>query len=484
VHRPGVTAEARERARVPGELGGRLAGLSLPRQVIALAMWPLLEQLMGFLVATVDLVIAARMSEGPERVAIMDALGLSAYVVWLMMILQGAVGTGVMALISRAAGARDQELATKGMAQGLMAGLGTGVVSALAIRLVLGFLLSALQLDEAARESALAYLAILCLICPILGMMFAATHALRAIGDTRTPFFAMMVVNVVNVALSCLFVFGPEPIGGMGVSGLAWGSVLGWLAGLLCLLVHLARLPKNENADEVSLSLQLSQLRPEWGTMKRLLRVGTPQGMEMFGMWLINCVTLRFVAGLAMEGSISAHFIAIRVESMSFLPGFAIGTAGATLVGQYLGAGNPDKAAHAVRVCWKFAAVLMGIIGLGFLIWPGVLVRMILPETDPNASVVIGRAIPLIFLCGIVQPVLATCMIMKITLRGAGATKIVMKGSFASMIFFRAIMVPVGVHFFGFDLVGIWVLMFCDITVQALVFVWVHFRGDWKSAVV
>jgi len=471
---------------VPGELGGRLAGLSLPRQVIALATWPLLEQLLGFLVATVDLVIAARMSEGPERVAIMDALGLSAYVVWLMMILQGAIGTGVMALISRAAGARDQELATKGMAQGLMAGFGTGVVSALAIRLILGFLLGALQLGEAARESALAYLSILCLICPILGMMFAATNALRAIGDTRTPFFAMVVVNVVNVALSCLFVFGPEPIGGMGVSGLAWGSVLGWLAGLICLLVHLERMPGpgETKEDGVSLSLQFSQLRPEWSTMKRILRVGTPQGMEMFGMWLINCVTLRFVAGLAIGGSISAHFIAIRVESMSFLPGFAIGTAGATLVGQYLGAGNPEKAAHAVRVCWKYAAVLMGIIGLGFLLWPGVLVRMILPETDPNASVVIGRAIPLIFLCGIVQPVLATCMIMKITLRGAGATKIVMKGSFASMIFFRAIMVPVGVHFFGFDLFGIWVLMFCDITVQAFVFVWVHFRGDWKSAVV
>ena len=126
-------------------------------------------------------------------------------------------------------------------------------------------------------------------------------------------------------------------------------------------------------------------------------------------MWLINCVTLRFVAGLAVGGSISAHFIAIRVESMSFLPGFAIGTAGATLVGQYLGAGNPDKAAYAVRLCWKFAAVFMGLIGLGFLIWPGVLVRMILPETDANASVVIARAIPLIFLCGIVQPVLATC---------------------------------------------------------------------------
>ena len=83
---PGVTAEARARRPPPGELGGRLGGLSLRRQVMVLATWPLLEQLMGFLVSAVDLILAGRMTEGAERIAVMDALGLGGYVAWLMMI--------------------------------------------------------------------------------------------------------------------------------------------------------------------------------------------------------------------------------------------------------------------------------------------------------------------------------------------------------------------------------------------------------------
>ena len=93
---------------------------------------------MGFLVASVDLILAGRAYEGAARIEVMDALGLAAYVAWLMMILQGAVGTGVMALVSRAAGARDQDVATRAMGQGLLVGFLTGLGAGLLIRSLLG----------------------------------------------------------------------------------------------------------------------------------------------------------------------------------------------------------------------------------------------------------------------------------------------------------------------------------------------------------
>ena len=75
-------------------LGGRLAGLSLRRQVLVLAMWPLLEQILASVVGLTDLLISGRMAEGAERVAILDAMGLGGYVGWFFNILQGAVATG------------------------------------------------------------------------------------------------------------------------------------------------------------------------------------------------------------------------------------------------------------------------------------------------------------------------------------------------------------------------------------------------------
>lgn len=477
---PGVTAEARSRARPKGELGGRLGGLSLRRQVMVLATWPFLEQIMGFLVSAVDLILAGRMTEGAERIAIMDALGLGGYVAWLMMILQGAIGTGVMALVSRAAGAQDQGMASRGLGQGLVVGLVCGALWGLGIRVMLGFIVARFDLSAGAVGHAMAYMSTMCWLCPVVGVMLAATHALRAIGDTRTPFAAMVVVNLVNLGLSWLFVFGPEPVGGMGVGGLALGTVLAWLVGMLVVLGFLwMRDGRSGTGDGVELTLRGCRLRPEPAMVKRILKVGMPQAVEMFGMWFIHSITLSIISGLQPDGTLGAHLIAIRVESMSFLPGLAIGTAGAALTGQYLGARNPGMAAKAVRVCWRYAAVFMGLLGVAFLLWPAGLVGLIVPGTGEDARLLVGIAAPLVFLCGVNQPVLATALVLKSSLRGAGATRLVMLYSFSTMTFFRGIMVPVAVKFFGVGIFGIWVIMFVDVWVQALVFSWVHFRGKW-----
>ena len=100
--KPGASIEASARA-AEVRLGGHLAGLSLPRQVLVLAMWPLLEQILTFFVGLTDLLISGRMAEGAERVAVLDAMGLGGYVGWFFNILQGAVATGVMACRSNRA---------------------------------------------------------------------------------------------------------------------------------------------------------------------------------------------------------------------------------------------------------------------------------------------------------------------------------------------------------------------------------------------
>ena len=261
------------------------------------------------------------------------------------------------------------------------------------------------------------------------------------------------------------------------------GTVLAWVVGMVVVLMFLVfRDGKTGKDGGVELSLRGCRLAPEWPMMRRILRVGAPQALEMFGMWMIHSVTLRFVAGLAPEGTLGAHLIAIRVESMSFLPGLAIGTAGAALTGQYLGAHNPEKAAKAVRVCWRYAAMLMTLFGVVFLLWPENLVRMIVPGEGADVALLVGLAAPLVFLCGLNQPVLATALVLKSSLRGAGATRLVMIYGFSTMILFRGIMVPVGVTYFGVGLFGVWVIMFIDVWAQAGIFSWVHFRGRWVEA--
>lgn len=469
--KPGASAEASQRAVPEIRLGGRLAGLSLPRQVAVLAIWPLLEQLLAFCVGFTDLLISGRIGEVGDRVAILDAMGLGGYVGWFFNILQGAVATGVMALVSRATGARDPLLANRGLGQGVWLGLAAGLLSMLVLQAGIPALIRGIGLSPEASGYAQTYLRLLALSAPFGGALFAINAALRGAGDTRTPFIGMCVVNGVNMAVSATLALAPGPLGGHGISGIAIGTISGWVAGLLTVGLLLAR--KNG-----MLRWSAAGLKFHRETMTRIVRVGAPQAMEIAFMWSIHAYGVHVIATLPGVGNLGAHILAIRVESLSFLPGWAIATAGAALVGQYLGAGSKEMAVRSVRLCWKVAAALMIGMGLVFVFGRDQLIALMAPGSELHQQL----ASPLVLICAVAQPFFATCIILKTSMRGAGATGTVMRWSFGSMIFYR-----VGVLWFlkdreWFDLRVVWIIFACDLITQALVFIRVHFRGKWLDA--
>jgi putative MATE family efflux protein len=327
-------------------------------------------------------------------------------------------------------------------------------------------------LSPAAGVQAEDFLRVLAISGPFSGAMFAVNAALRGAGDTRTPFLAMIVVNLVNMVLSWALVFGPEPFGGHGVRGIAAGTVCGWIAGLLTTVLMLGRGKKD------GLHWSRESLRPHMETMKRIVRVGAPQAMEIAFMWMIHAYGIRVIAGLKNEGALGAHILAIRVESMSFLPGFAIATAAAALAGQYLGAGSQDMAVRAVRLCWKSAVLLMTAMGVFFVLGRDLLIGWMAPGSDLHAQL----AAPLLVVCALAQPFFATCIVLKTSMRGAGATHIVMRWSFGSMFFYRVFALWIMPRFMEVSLTAVWIVLSLDLMTQAVIFSRLHLRGRWLDA--
>jgi putative MATE family efflux protein len=466
--KPGASVEASQRA-TPACLGGPLQGLSLPRQVLFLSFWPLMEQVLGFFVGLTDLLIAGRMTTGVERIAILDAMGLGGYVAWFFNILQGAVATGVMALVSRATGSSDEPLANSALGQGLWLGIAAGSASCLALKLGIDPLIQWVGLAPAAAVYAHDFLHMLAWSAPCSGALFAVNAALRGSGDTRTPFLSMIVVNVVNTALSWAFVFGPSPIGGHGIEGIALSTVIGWIAGMATTLLLVGR------RHDAILRWQKKFLRPDPETLGRIVKIGIPQSIEIAGMWMIHAFSIRIIAGLGVQGALGAHILAIRVESMSFLPGFAIATAAAALCGQYLGAGSREMAVKSVRLCWKSAVILMGSMGLFFALFRHELIAWMAPGSELHAHL----AAPLLTICAITQPFFATCIILKTSMRGAGATPMVMRWSFASLLFYRVAVLSLLSKFHLASLTLVWIVLGLDLLTQAIVFAKLHFHGKW-----
>jgi putative MATE family efflux protein len=469
--RPGISVEASERGEEI-RLGGKLGEMTLTRQVLTLAIWPLLEQVLAFFVGMTDILIAGRISEGVDRVAILDAMSVGGYVGWFIYIFQGAVATGVMALVSRATGARDTRLGSLGLGQGLWLGFLAGLGAFFILQFGVSYLIHWMGLSPAAAEQAERYIRVFAWSGPVAGAMFAVNAALRGSGDTKTPFLAMVVVNAVNVAVSVLLVFGPEPFGGSGVAGIALGTVIGWVAGLVTVVLMLS-LKRNDG-----LRWTREGLKFHGDTMLRIWRVGMPQAVEIAGMWMIHSYGLRVISNLNQQGALGAHFIAVRLESMSFLPGFAIAAAAAALTGQYLGAGAKEMAVKAVRFSWILAVGLMMTMGLCFVLGREWLIGLMAPGSELHAQL----AGPLLVVCAFTQPFFATCIMLKTTMRGAGATKLVMRWAFGSMIFYRIVVLWLLSHFGWATLTNVWIVLGLDLVTQAVVFTRLHFKGKWLEA--
>ncbi|MFW6060874.1 MAG: MATE family efflux transporter [Phycisphaeraceae bacterium] len=446
-------------------LAGRLAGLSLPRQVLVLAVWPMLEQFLNFLVGTVDLVLAARLERIGEAAA--AALGVGGYIGWLMGLLHMAVGVGGAALVARAVGGRHQRLANAALGQAVLLAVFAGAVLGVLVFAGAGPIARLAGAEGEALALCVLYLRIIALAAPLSAVLFVGGACLRGAGDTLTPFWVMVGVNIVNVGTSVWFVQL-----GWGVAGIALGTLLAWTLGAGLILAMLFRGSRD-------MRLRWMRLRPHWHTARRIVRVGVPNLIESSGMWLGNFAVLMIVGrlplwDLAPQHIIGVHMIAIRLESVSFLMGAAIGTAAATLAGQYLGAGQPRRAKQAVGLCWAVATVLMVLIGLTFIFAPELWTRLI-----SDKPLHLNEAPPVLRIAGFIQIFFATYIVLSHALRGAGDTTTAMKMTYASTFLVRLpaayiIAVPLGWGFYG-----IWLGLCGELAVRAALFAGRYFHGGW-----
>lgn len=209
--REGIIRGRASRAR----LGGKLAGLSLPRQIAVIAFWPFLEQLLSFFVTSSDLFIATKIGvDAQDTINISDGMGAVVFLMWIRLCDQGSIMMGATAIVSGMTGARDYSQAQHGLHQAAMLGLLAGIISCGLLFACSGFLVThVLTMNEAAREYALQYVYVAAFAAPFSGVVFAVNAALRGSGDTRLPFWIMMNVGILNVIFSVLFVFAEAPAG-------------------------------------------------------------------------------------------------------------------------------------------------------------------------------------------------------------------------------------------------------------------------------
>ena len=191
-------------------------------------------------------------------------------------------------------------------------------------------------------------------------LLFLQNAVFRGSGDAAIAMRVLMFGNALNIILGPCFIFGLGPFPQLGVTGASVATNIGRGSAVLFQVVTLAR-------GRGRVQLALRHLRLDLGTMRTVLRLS---GTGTFQILIGTASYIGLVRILSVFGSaaLAGYTIGIRVIIFALLPAFGISNAAATMVGQNLGAGQPDRAERAVWTAARYNVVFLGGIGLVFIV--------------------------------------------------------------------------------------------------------------------
>ncbi|MGQ9604678.1 MAG: MATE family efflux transporter [Thermogutta sp.] len=449
------------------------------RPLLRLA-WPVLaEQLLAMLVGLSDTVLTGYFLE--ERH--LAAINLMAYLLWLVYAIFGVVAIGSAALVARYVGARKPAAAQRVIQQSLIIGMLFAVAGAAFGLAFAEPLVAALRLKGPSAESAARYLYYIMPVMPMVMINAVGISCLRGAGAMVQGLLVMAVVNLVNIAVSWAFCLGLGPLPRWGWDGIAFGTACGYTVGGLAVAGILWR-------GVHGLRLNVRGFRPNFRLMRRVLRVGIPGGLDTLSvvgshLWFLSVINMLG------DRAAAAHGIAIRVESLAFIPAAAFQVAAATMAGQYLGAGLKAKAERSVWMACLIGGIFMCLPGLLFYLRPVALASLLLGEHQREIAL---AAAPLLRTIALAMPPLTLVIVLSGALRGAGDTRWPLAFSLIGLLGIRvpaahwlaleALRVPLlGAEITGLGLgvVGAWYAMVTDLYVRAVLMVWRVRHGGWKD---
>ena len=404
---------------------------------------------------------------GAQAVA---AVGAGQRVFFAIQAILMAVSAGTTALVARAWGAGDHQEASRVT----MASLAVGVVLALVMSL-LGLLLAdsmagAFGLDAQTLALASDYIQWLCIFNVVFAANFILSAALRASGDAWTPLWIGFGVNIVNLPLLYVLVFGKFGFPALGSSGaaVAGGSAFAF-GGVLLLVLWIKQ------------KFRVRHVGGGWWRrerLKRLLDIGYPAAVEQGVFQVGFFIFLMLIGRYYGTEAFAAYNIGVNLLMVCMTVGFGFSIAGSTLVGQALGANDHAGAQRAgYRAMW-LAIVFMGLVGAVICFYAWEMATFFLNDDVET----IRHTVEFTYLLGAMMPLMAIDFAIGGSLRGAGDTRFPLMATFAGLIGMRCGLAIVATYF-GLPVVWVYAALVGDYLLKGVMLLWRFQSGRWRTVV-
>jgi putative MATE family efflux protein len=436
--------------------------------------WPtMLTNVIGGLQGIVDHVLVGNL----VGFAANAAIGVAWQILLVVIIFITSLFTGMSVLVSRFAGAGDEEKVDRVVYQAFLTavGLSAGIMAPIGY-FASPWLLDLVNAAPAVKAEALPFLRVMFLFSSGMMIFFMISGALRAAGDARTPMILGIVLTVLNLVLNVILIRGFGPIPAMGTVGSAIGTVIA------SAIVGFYAMWKLWRGGWVVGFSRSHGFAPDWTIIRSLFRFGLPTGIQGIAMNIGGVFMLAFIGSLAQSAAAQAAFAVSYTQLFSLITWTAVGLMGAaaTVAGQNLGAKHPERADQAVHIAARYGVFGAAIVGAFFLFIP----RQLLAIFGMSDPAVVEIGVQLLRILSVSGLMIAVALTYTGGLQRTGDTRSPLYISIASQI-----VVPLSICFViqrmgHLDPIDIWIAIFVGHATRCVLSVMRFNQGKWRKIAV
>jgi putative MATE family efflux protein len=322
--------------------------------IVVLAIPMVLEMCMESLFAVVDVFFVSQL--GADAVA---AVGLTEGMLTIVYSVAMGLVIGATAVVARRIGEKDPDGAAVAAVQVIALGLVLSVAIGITGVIFARPLLALMGASDAVLADPARYAVVMLGGCGSVVMLFLNNAIFRAAGDATVAMRVLWVANGINIVLDPMLIFGLGPFPELGVMGAAVATTFGRTLGVVLQLTLLAR-----GTGRIRIRWQHVRLAPVvmWSVC-RISGTGLLQILVDTTSWVI---LVRLIATFG-SPAVAGYTIGIRTVLFAILPSWGLSNAAATMVGQSLGAGKPDRAEEAVWTACRYNVIFLGLISIAFV---------------------------------------------------------------------------------------------------------------------
>jgi putative MATE family efflux protein len=336
---------------------------SLNRAIFLLAIPMVMEMVLESLFAVVDVFWVSRL--GADAIA---TVGLTESLLTLVFAVGMGLALSTTAMVARRIGEKDPSGAAVAGVQAIVLGLATSLLIGVPCWFYAPHLLQLMGASPQIVATGSGYARIALGGCGAIVMLFLNNAIFRGAGDAAVAMRLLWVSNIINLFLDPCLIFGWGPFPQLGVTGAALATFIGRSIGVLYQVYRLLR-------GTERIRIFTSQLRVDLGVLFRLVRVSLT-GILQFAIANVSWIGLVRIVSLFGSAALAGYTIAIRIVIFVILPSWGLSNAAATLVGQNLGAKQPERAEQSVWRTGLYNMAFLGTVGAFFILFAEPIIRL------------------------------------------------------------------------------------------------------------